>query len=457
MKSIVLVVFLVISILERLYPVNGDNGIQEFPSKIKPLESKCNGYCFSILKPILDNAVKLQSESIFTDELKEQVISLKGTIENLHSELQIAKEQIKYRDDLLKEKTGELKIKDNSNMQSQLVIADCQTHNKDLINLKVKEIVDITESLKSKNDLINLKDKQIVEQSDKVNSMAETIKKLQKQLENSEEQIKLKDELVSLKNKEINDKSNELKSKDGQLLLKEKDIMDKSEQIKNIGEEINTKDKQLMNLSAQISTKNNEIDGLNHQTKSDLGKITNLIDELSLCRGWESCPTGRPDGIYKIIKPGIDVFEAPCNSTGWMTIQRRQDGSVDFNLNWVNYKNGFGNLTGELFIGLEKLHQMTKDKPHELYIKLVKFNGESAYAHYDNFHIGSEQELYELKSLGKFSGTAWDSLRYHEGMKFSTFDSDNDKSRCNCAKRHTGGWWYNNCSFRYIGSYEINN
>ena len=34
----------------------------------------------------------------------------------------------------------------------------------------------------------------------------------------------------------------------------------------------------------------------------------------------------------------------------------RQDGSVDFNRGWVEYEEGFGSLTGELWYGLHPLH-----------------------------------------------------------------------------------------------------
>ena len=30
-------------------------------------------------------------------------------------------------------------------------------------------------------------------------------------------------------------------------------------------------------------------------------------------------------------------------------------------------------------------------------------------------------------------------------MKFSTRDEDNDRSGTDCAEKHKGGWWYQNC------------
>ncbi|KAH8329247.1 hypothetical protein KR074_006190, partial [Drosophila pseudoananassae] len=151
-------------------------------------------------------------------------------------------------------------------------------------------------------------------------------------------------------------------------------------------------------------------------------------------------------GIYHIKLPGMSAFEAPCNGSGWTVIQRRMDGSVDFNRSWTEYRDGFGNLTGEFFIGLEKLYQITQSKQYELLISLGKVNGSRDFVKYDNFRIGSEKNSYPLESVGNYTGGARDSINWHLNMKFTTYDRDNDMRYGNCAKICGGGWWFNNCA-----------
>ena len=57
------------------------------------------------------------------------------------------------------------------------------------------------------------------------------------------------------------------------------------------------------------------------------------------------------------------------------------------------------------------------------------------YAKYGLFQVGSENTYYDLH-VGKYTGDAVDSglgMIFHNTMKFSTFDKDNDICRSNCA------------------------
>ncbi|XP_034472954.1 ficolin-1-like [Drosophila innubila] len=116
---------------------------------------------------------------------------------------------------------------------------------------------------------------------------------------------------------------------------------------------------------------------------------------------------------------------------------------------------GFGNLDGEFFLGLDKIHALTADYSQELLVILEDFKGIEAFETYDRFGISDEDEQYALNTLGKASGSAGDSLEYQYTMKFSTFDRKNDISSLNCAKVYTGGWWYNSCHWSHLtGTYN---
>ncbi|XP_034473370.1 fibrinogen-like protein 1 [Drosophila innubila] len=141
----------------------------------------------------------------------------------------------------------------------------------------------------------------------------------------------------------------------------------------------------------------------------------------------------------------MEAFSVPCDSSlagsGWTVIQRRKDGSENFNRNWTDYRQGFGDLRGEFFIGLEKLHLITKSQNHELYIYMRDFENQVRYARYNKFFIGDEKDLYEIKSLGTYSGDAQDSMDPHKNMKFSTPDRNSNT----CAKGYKSGWWFHSC------------
>ncbi|XP_028411167.1 ryncolin-4-like [Dendronephthya gigantea] len=129
---------------------------------------------------------------------------------------------------------------------------------------------------------------------------------------------------------------------------------------------------------------------------------------------------------------------------GWIVFQRRLDGSVAFYRGWQDYKQGFGNLSGEYWLGLDKIHMMTNISHNELRIDLEDTSGNTSYAHYNSFKVSSESEKYKL-NVGGYHGTAGDSLKKHNGMAFTTKDSDNDDTVYNCAVKFKGAWWYRSC------------
>ena len=152
-------------------------------------------------------------------------------------------------------------------------------------------------------------------------------------------------------------------------------------------------------------------------------------------------------GVYTIQPDNQPAFQAYCDMEtdggGWTVFQRRMDGSVDFNRYWTDYQQGFGNLIGEFWLGLEKIHRLTSNAT-ELRVDLGDFQGNSAYAQYTNFSVGDSASKYILTATG-YSGTARNSLARHNGQRFTTRDQDNDASSINCAQSNEGGWWYWDC------------
>jgi hypothetical protein len=150
-------------------------------------------------------------------------------------------------------------------------------------------------------------------------------------------------------------------------------------------------------------------------------------------------------GIYTIFPAGFNnTLQVYCDmdtdGQGWMVIQRRQDGSVDFYRNWADYQVGFGDKSGEFWLGNENLRTLTESAgPWKLKIEMVRWDGEESFAEYGHFKIGGDNYQLEIGSY-KNSSTAEDSLEWHNGMMFTTKDKDNDSQTQ--ADQITGGWWY---------------
>ncbi|XP_043071258.1 techylectin-5B-like [Drosophila grimshawi] len=206
----------------------------------------------------------------------------------------------------------------------------------------------------------------------------------------------------------------------------------------------------------------NELIGKFYVLNENFNRLTSSESNKFASSCAEATALSRRSGVYQILvrnyslHPIIVSCEEETHGGGWTTVLRRQDGSVDFYRFWKDFKNGFGNVIGEFFIGLELLHIITNVADQELLIVMEDFNGRHRFAKYDQFEIGSEDEAYKLRTLGTYSGDAGDSLKDHLGLKFSTRDRDNDqKDTFNCAEIYTGGWWYDACYKSHLmGKYQ---
>ncbi|XP_040899031.1 tenascin isoform X6 [Toxotes jaculatrix] len=154
-------------------------------------------------------------------------------------------------------------------------------------------------------------------------------------------------------------------------------------------------------------------------------------------------------GLYTIYLGGdenqpLQVYcDMSTDGGGWIVFLRRQSGKLEFFRNWKNYTAGFGDMNDEFWLGLSNLHKITTGGQYELRVDLSD-KGETAYAQYDKFSVSEPRTRYKVH-VGGYSGTAGDSMTYHHGRPFSTYDHDNDIAVTNCALSYKGAFWYKNC------------
>ncbi|RUS84961.1 hypothetical protein EGW08_007272 [Elysia chlorotica] len=181
---------------------------------------------------------------------------------------------------------------------------------------------------------------------------------------------------------------------------------------------------------------------------TSLETMTSKLERLLIASQKEDPFSGTCKKVEKVVKAKDESEIPPCDMTteggGWIVIQRRVNGDVDFYRGWDDYKKGFGSFDGDFWLGNDKISAITSKGTHELRVDL-EYEGERKFAHYGVFSLGDEISNYVINVMD-YSGTAGDSLSRHHGLMFTTKDRDNDARRTgNCAERYHGGWWYISC------------
>ncbi|WAR17419.1 ANGL1-like protein [Mya arenaria] len=195
--------------------------------------------------------------------------------------------------------------------------------------------------------------------------------------------------------------------------------------------------------------------GLEHTVNSlektlrSLGKDVEVLNQVGT--SFKDCGeiyhTGiRGDGVYTISPDGSCPFKVYCDMThgGWMVIQKRIDGSINFYQPWTSYVNGFGDLTGEHWLGLQKIHRLTTHGA-QIYFNMTRTADQRIdFGHYKYFKVEDSTTDYTMRTDNQaYEGTIPDDMfMYHNGRKFTTYDRDNDgHGSANCAQLLSGGAW----------------
>jgi len=127
---------------------------------------------------------------------------------------------------------------------------------------------------------------------------------------------------------------------------------------------------------------------------------------------------------------------------------QQNDGTSDFfNRSWAEFKVGFGDPSGNYWLGNDLLSQLTASAGrYKLQFDLQsRSNGNWYRAVYSEFTVLTEADNYRLHVAGYSDNVGGDVLNQHGGTMFTTYDRDNDPWPGNCAQARGGGFWYSVC------------
>jgi len=170
------------------------------------------------------------------------------------------------------------------------------------------------------------------------------------------------------------------------------------------------------------------------------------------------CSNG--SGTYEIHSDLIDnSFLVYCDmftdGGGWTLIALNDQTTTftNFNKNWNEYKNGFGNLSSKQlgWLGNDKIHALTNEGNKTLMVKT-----DSNVHKYNSFKIDNESNKYKMTFDDSPLSNDGNQFTNHNNKFFSTYDRDNDSGGSNCASQYKSGWWFNACYYMTIAGNSNN-
>ncbi|XP_056636562.1 protein scabrous [Diorhabda sublineata] len=403
--------------------------------------------------------------------MKQHIIRLEKSTKTLHKENYSLKSQIMQMDEELKSLQKTLKWKEN--------VKSIQSDKEKNIKYKIlsEKINNLTEAqISNTNSITNLTQQlanfdklhlsmlELLENVETIeNKVDKTLPEFRKEISKLEVQITESSSSISLYREDQKNMIDSMKA----IGFSVSNMQDKTagdhEQLKKIEELVNNLVKsntvQTSKLHDYILKEESSSANVNatkatihlvQELKSFESEYKSIVNKLPKDCG----SVDGPPGIY-LISPGeSEPILAHCED-GWTTIQKRYDGSIDFNRNWNEYSNGFGSATGEHWLGNRNLHYLTKMNCTQLQINMKDIYNHYWQANYKDFRVSDYSQGFKLY-IDQYHGNASDALNYQNNMEFSTIDNDRDISNTHCASNYEGGWWFSHCQHANLnGRYNL--
>ncbi|XP_047280386.1 angiopoietin-related protein 7 isoform X2 [Homo sapiens] len=129
----------------------------------------------------------------------------------------------------------------------------------------------------------------------------------------------------------------------------------------------------LTDAESKYSEMNNQIDIMQLQAAQTVTQTS--ADAIYDCSSLYQ-KNYRISGVYKLPpddflgSPELEVFcDMETSGGGWTIIQRRKSGLVSFYRDWKQYKQGFGSIRGDFWLGNEHIHRLSR-QPTRLRVEM---------------------------------------------------------------------------------------
>ena len=155
-------------------------------------------------------------------------------------------------------------------------------------------------------------------------------------------------------------------------------------------------------------------------------------------------------GRHVLLASTLSPFPVFCTIDKFIVVQRRRAPfHLPFNRTRNDYKNGFGEVSGEFWLGLEKLYRIT-NQPYLKYsirLEMKLTSGVLHYLEYNDFYIGDEKERYKIANIGTATAKTV-SYYIYKGHTFFTRDKDTSRK---LGATYNGFWYHpTSTSYNYV-------